>query len=174
MPFAELSITSNFTFLKGASHPEEYARRAAELGLTAFAIADRNSVAGVVRAHQAIKELRRVGEAAIRESDNVDYYDVIAHAKALKQNRDPHDDSPRLRAEKAAVMGARAANGPPVGTLDPASIDGPTRPEKPPPVARPLDHRPHQIRAIGVQHTRSGAPRGRRRLCALCHGGLRI
>ena len=40
MGFAELSITSNFTFLTGGSHPEEYARRAALLGLPAIAIAD--------------------------------------------------------------------------------------------------------------------------------------
>ena len=40
MGFAELSITSNFTFLTGGSHPEEYARRAALLGLSAIAIAD--------------------------------------------------------------------------------------------------------------------------------------
>ena len=44
MPFAELSVTSNFTFLTGASHPEEMMRRAADLGLPALAIADENSV----------------------------------------------------------------------------------------------------------------------------------
>ena len=51
MAFAELCITSNFTFLTGGSHPHEYAWRAVELGLPAFAIADRNSVAGIVRAY---------------------------------------------------------------------------------------------------------------------------
>lgn len=56
---AELSITSNFTFLTGASHPEEYAARAAELGLDAIAIADVNSVAGIVRAHTACREIAR-------------------------------------------------------------------------------------------------------------------
>ena len=48
--YAELCVTSNFTFLRGASHPEELVTRAAELGLAAIAITDRNSVAGVVRA----------------------------------------------------------------------------------------------------------------------------
>lgn len=57
--FAELDITSNFTFLTGASHPEEYIARAAALGLTAIAIADENSVAGIVRAHTAAREVRR-------------------------------------------------------------------------------------------------------------------
>ncbi len=56
---AELSITSNFTFLTGGSHAEEYAERAALLGISAIAIADENSVAGIVRAHQAIREIAR-------------------------------------------------------------------------------------------------------------------
>lgn len=57
--FAELSALSNFTFLTGASHPEDYAQQAALLGLPAFAIADVNSVAGVVRAHTELKEIAR-------------------------------------------------------------------------------------------------------------------
>ena len=51
MPFCELSITSNFTFLRGASHPEDYVMRAGEMGMGAIAIAEVNSVAGIVRAH---------------------------------------------------------------------------------------------------------------------------
>ena len=58
--YAELCVTSNFTFLTGASHPEELVTRAAELGLAALAITDRNSVAGVVRAYSALKELARL------------------------------------------------------------------------------------------------------------------
>ena len=61
-PYAELCVTSNFTFLRGASHPEELVTRAAELGLAAIAITDRNSVAGVVRAFSALKELVRLRE----------------------------------------------------------------------------------------------------------------
>jgi error-prone DNA polymerase len=63
-PYAELCVTSNFTFLRGASHPEELVTRAAELGLAAIAITDRNSVAGVVRAYSALKELARLRDAA--------------------------------------------------------------------------------------------------------------
>src|SRR6478735_1531022 len=66
MAFAELSITSNFTFLTGGSHPQEYALRAIELGLPAFAIADRNSVAGLVRAFHELKEAARDGTAVPR------------------------------------------------------------------------------------------------------------
>jgi DNA polymerase III alpha subunit len=46
MTFAELGITSNFTFLTGGAHPEEYAWEAAYQGIAAIAIADENSVAG--------------------------------------------------------------------------------------------------------------------------------
>ena len=54
--YAELAVTSNFSFLRGASHPEELVARAAELGLAAIGIADRNTLAGAVRAHVAAKE----------------------------------------------------------------------------------------------------------------------
>jgi len=67
--FAELSITSNFTFLTGASHPEEYMERAALLGIEAIAIADDNSVAGIVRAYTAAKQIaRQVAERAALEA----------------------------------------------------------------------------------------------------------
>jgi len=59
MPYAELDITSNFTFLTGGSHPEEYIDRAALLGITAIAIADENTVAGIVRGHTAAREVAR-------------------------------------------------------------------------------------------------------------------
>ena len=57
MSYAELAVTTNFSFLRGASHPKELVERAAELGLAAIGIADRNSLAGVVRAHEAWKKL---------------------------------------------------------------------------------------------------------------------
>ncbi len=53
----ELCIKSNFSFLNGGSHPEEYARRAVDFGLEAFAITDHNSVSGIVRAHTEIKKI---------------------------------------------------------------------------------------------------------------------
>ena len=58
MSYAELWCKTNFSFLEGASHADELAARAAELGYHALAIADRNSLAGVVRAHQAAKEAK--------------------------------------------------------------------------------------------------------------------
>lgn len=54
--FAELAITSNFSFLRGASHGDELAMQAMELGLVAIGVADRNTFAGIVRAHKAAKD----------------------------------------------------------------------------------------------------------------------
>ncbi len=54
--YAELHCLTNFTFLRGASHPEELVERAAQLGYSALAITDECSLAGVVRAHVAAKE----------------------------------------------------------------------------------------------------------------------
>jgi error-prone DNA polymerase len=53
--YAELAVTTNFSFLRGASKAEELVLRAKELGLVGLGIADRNSVAGVVRAHAMAK-----------------------------------------------------------------------------------------------------------------------
>ncbi|WP_408468700.1 PHP domain-containing protein, partial [Paraburkholderia graminis] len=56
--YAELFCLSNFSFLRGASHAEELAERAAQLGYSALAITDECSLAGVVRAHVAAKEAK--------------------------------------------------------------------------------------------------------------------
>lgn len=56
MEYVELQATSNFTFLRGGSHPEELVAQAAALGYGSIAIIDRNSLAGIVRAHVAAKE----------------------------------------------------------------------------------------------------------------------
>ncbi len=55
--YAELHCLSNFSFLRGASHPQELVQTAAELGYAGLALTDECSVAGVVRAHTAVKEL---------------------------------------------------------------------------------------------------------------------
>ncbi|MGE0668311.1 MAG: error-prone DNA polymerase [Sphingomonadales bacterium] len=64
--YAELQITSNFSFLRGASHPEELVQRAIELGMAGVSIADRNTLAGVVRAHRAARDIGRETGAGIR------------------------------------------------------------------------------------------------------------
>ena len=55
MSYTELQVTSNFSFLRGASHPEELVQQAADLGYTKIAITDQNTLAGIVRAHVAAK-----------------------------------------------------------------------------------------------------------------------
>jgi error-prone DNA polymerase len=56
MRYAELHAKSNYSFLEGASHPDELVGRAAELGYVALAVTDCGSLAGIVRAHVAAKE----------------------------------------------------------------------------------------------------------------------
>jgi error-prone DNA polymerase len=57
MRYVELQVTSNFSFLRGASHPEEFIEQAAAYGYTEIAITDRNTFAGIVRAHAAAKKV---------------------------------------------------------------------------------------------------------------------
>ena len=57
MNYTELQCTSNFSFLRGASHPEELIDKAAAFGYQEIGITDRNSLAGIVRAHTAAKAL---------------------------------------------------------------------------------------------------------------------
>lgn len=55
MQYTELHVTTNFSFLRGGSHPEELVAQAAALGYTEIAITDHNTLAGIVRAHTAAK-----------------------------------------------------------------------------------------------------------------------
>jgi len=54
--YAELAVTTNYSFLRGASHPGEYVEQAAALRLQGLGIADRNSLAGIVRAYAHVRE----------------------------------------------------------------------------------------------------------------------
>ncbi len=56
-PYVPLTVKSNFSFLEGASHPDELVEQAVALGLPALGLCDRNGVYGVVRAHVAAKKL---------------------------------------------------------------------------------------------------------------------
>ncbi|MBN9672925.1 error-prone DNA polymerase [Roseibium aggregatum] len=85
--YAELCVTSNFSFLRGASHPEELVTRAASLGLEAIAITDRNSLAGVVRAFSALKELKRSLEDGIK---------IRSHSQVDGSSRQETNDSAPL------------------------------------------------------------------------------
>jgi error-prone DNA polymerase len=56
MSYVELQVTTNFSFRRGGSHPEELVDQAADLGYDAIGITDRNTFAGVVRAYQVAKD----------------------------------------------------------------------------------------------------------------------
>lgn len=101
--YAELCVTSNFSFLRGASHPEELVTRAAALGLDAIAITDRNSLAGVVRAFSALKEIRRTAEEGIQ---------IRSHSQIDSSSRQETNTTPPLAVALAKrlprlIVGAR-------------------------------------------------------------------
>src|SRR3981081_1083056 len=76
--YAELAVTTNFSFLRGAAHPREMVARADELGLAAIGIADRNSFAGVVRAYDEAKKrsIKLLGGTRLVTTDG---FEVIAY-----------------------------------------------------------------------------------------------
>jgi error-prone DNA polymerase len=104
MTDAELAVTTNFSCLTGASHPEEMVERAAGLGLAAVAITDRNTLAGVVRAHTRLREMRR--EATRIKPPNVTAEDVRERARIRSQSRT--DPSSRLSEEELRARFSQA------------------------------------------------------------------
>lgn len=87
MPYTELHCITNFTFLRGASHPEELVARAAELGYEGLAITDECSVAGVVRAHGAARDhdLKLVIGSEFRLTDGPVVVLIAPHRRAYAQ-----------------------------------------------------------------------------------------
>ena len=131
--YAELHCLSNFSFLRGASHPEELVIRAAELGYRALALTDECSLAGAVRAHQAALErglklllgselrledgLRLVLLATDRESYG-DLCELISRAR----RRAPKGRYRLSRADLQAGLGACLALWLPGASIDPAEL----------------------------------------------------
>lgn len=90
MRYTELQVTTNFSFLRGGSHPEEIVSQAAALGYTEIAITDHNTLAGVVRAHTAAKAsgIRIIvgccldlkdGPSLLAYPTNLDAYSRLSH-----------------------------------------------------------------------------------------------
>jgi error-prone DNA polymerase len=77
-PYAELAVTTNFSFLRGASHPQEMVACADALGLTAIGIADRNSFAGVVRAYGEARN-RNIKLVVGTRLVTIDSFEVLAY-----------------------------------------------------------------------------------------------
>ncbi|MDC7986700.1 PHP domain-containing protein, partial [Rhodoplanes sp. TEM] len=98
--YAEFAATTNFSFLRGASHPEELVQQAKALGLAALGVADRNSVAGVVRAHEAAKEhgVRLAVGARLAFADGTP--DILAY---------PKDHAAWTRLTRLLTLGKRRA-----------------------------------------------------------------
>ena len=76
--YAELAVTTNFSFLRGGSHPQEMVATADELGLAAIGIADRNSFAGVVRAYGEARK-RKIKLLAGTRLVTADGFEVLAY-----------------------------------------------------------------------------------------------
>ncbi|MGE5490087.1 MAG: error-prone DNA polymerase [Actinomycetota bacterium] len=103
--YAELHCLSNFSFLRGASHPEELVERAKAQGYSALALTDECSLAGVVRAHQAAKEfkLKLIIGAEFTLSDGLKLV-LLAQNKAGYGNLSALITLARRRAEKGAYL----------------------------------------------------------------------
>src|SRR6202790_1068044 len=77
--YAELAVTTNFSFLRGASHPQEMVATADELKLAAIGIADRNSFAGVVRAYDEWKKRKNIKLLVGTRLVTVDGFEALAY-----------------------------------------------------------------------------------------------
>src|SRR5580700_7678405 len=77
--YAELAVTTNFSFLRGASHPEEMVTTAEELGLAAIGIADRNSFAGVVRAYRQWQKNKAIKLVVGTRLVAIDGFEVLTY-----------------------------------------------------------------------------------------------
>ena len=86
--YAELVSRSNFSFLEGASHPEELVEQALILGYRALALTDRDGVYGVVRAHQRLRDIERRGGLEEQKVD-LDSFRLIVGASVTLSDRPP-------------------------------------------------------------------------------------
>jgi len=98
--YAELQVTSNFSFLRGAAHPQELVACAAALGHRAVAVTDHNSVAGIVRGHMAAKQAGIQFVVGVR----LDFYDGGPSALCF-----PTDRAAYARLTQLLTLGKRRA-----------------------------------------------------------------
>ena len=123
LPYAELDCLSNFSFLKGASHPEELVARAAALGYKALALADECSLAGVVRAHVAARQHALHLIVGSRFNTTVPGLDLIV----LAQNLDGYGNLAQLITSLRTQAGATKKGPPPLHI--PANPQAPSLPQ---------------------------------------------
>jgi error-prone DNA polymerase len=98
--YAELDVTTNFSFLRGGSHAEELVATAKALGLEAIAVTDRNTLAGVVRAHLAAREVGGIKFIVGARLDLQDAPSLLAY---------PRDRAAYGRLSRLLTLGQRRA-----------------------------------------------------------------
>lgn len=107
-PYFEMAAASNFSFLCGASHPQELVARAHELGLSGIGIADRNTLAGVVRAHAAWKDFRDKSDFRLFIGCRLSFTDGTPDMVIYPRDRPAYGQLCRLLTEgkvRAAIKG---------------------------------------------------------------------
>ncbi|WP_404404963.1 error-prone DNA polymerase [Pelagibacterium halotolerans] len=126
-PFAELVAATNFSFLHGASHPQDMVLAALLLGYRGLGVADRNTVAGVVRAYGALEDLREgvLPTEKLREGSGPGEYVLIERYADLELPFTREEMQARAKAFKLAV-GARLvfADGTPDVVVYPEDREG--------------------------------------------------
>ena len=85
--YAEIGVTTNFSFLRGASHPQEYIHQAGLFGLQAIGIADRNTLAGVVRAYAELKNPELVSRPKLLIGSRLVFVDGTPDILAYPRDR---------------------------------------------------------------------------------------
>ena len=185
-PYAELHVTSNFSFLRGASHPEEIVERAAELGYRALALTDRNTLAGVVRAHQAARRtgLHFIPGARLDLGDGPSLlclpttrrgYGALSRLITTGRRRAPKGECHLTRADVAAASdpdGQVFIIVPPGGDATPGAPTPPTFADH---LAWCRDHLPAPLHLAATHHHRGDDDRRLARLAALAAShGLRL
>jgi error-prone DNA polymerase len=106
--YAEIGVTSNFSFLRGASHPQEYVHRAGEFGLHGIGIADRNTLAGVVRAYAELENPELASVPKLLIGSRLVFTDGTPDILAYPRDRAAYGrlcrllSTGKLRAEKGA------------------------------------------------------------------------
>ncbi len=106
--YFEMAAASNFSFLCGASHPQELVARAHELGLSGIGIADRNTLAGVVRAHAAWKDFRDKSDFRLFIGCRLSFTDGTPDMVVYPRDRAAYGQLCRLLTEgkaRAAIKG---------------------------------------------------------------------
>ncbi len=143
--YAELQVTSNFSFLRGASHPAEMVERASEFGYQALALTDRNTLAGVVRAHEAARRtgLHFIPGARLDLTDGPsllclpttrDGYGALSRLITTGRRRAPKGECMLTRDDVAAAAdphGHLFIAVPPVTFGTPGTLGTPDRPSTP-------------------------------------------